>query len=213
MTMLFESRATRDGVLKSGHGERRRAELRPPRGPPRRARGRRGRAARGRRHPHHGPARGHAEGHGPGASRRSWRPSPRRESPPAGPVFAHHLKMDACTSSTSRSASPSAKAVSPSGRVRPGTQPGGRAARTVYRGPYEGLARSVGRLRPLDEGAGAGAGARPLGGLRQGSGVRPRPGGVAHGAESAAARTRNPESLPGSAPARPPPSPARGTAR
>jgi effector-binding domain-containing protein len=57
---------------------------------------------------------------------------------PAGPWFAHHLKItpeqfefDICVPVTSP--------VTPIGRVRPAERPALRVARTVYRGPYEGL--------------------------------------------------------------------------
>ena len=57
---------------------------------------------------------------------------------PAGPWFAHHLKitpeqfdLDVCV--------PVSSPVEPAGRVRPAERPALRVIRTVYRGPYEGL--------------------------------------------------------------------------
>jgi effector-binding domain-containing protein len=57
---------------------------------------------------------------------------------PAGPWFTHHLRMDPevfvfeiCV--------PIDEWISPVGRVKPGELPGGKLARTVYYGPYEGL--------------------------------------------------------------------------
>lgn len=58
---------------------------------------------------------------------------------PVGPWFTHHLRMDPevfdfeiCV--------PIDGQISPVGRVRLGELPGGKIARTVYHGPYEGLA-------------------------------------------------------------------------
>jgi effector-binding domain-containing protein len=62
-----------------------------------------------------------------------------------GPWFTHHLKMDPrhfdfeiCVPVKSR--------VKPTGRVKPGTLPGKRIARTVYHGPYEGLGSAWGEF-------------------------------------------------------------------
>ena len=56
----------------------------------------------------------------------------------AGPWLTHHFRMDPevfdfeiCV--------PVATPVAPSGRVTPGAMPAGKAARAVYRGPYDGL--------------------------------------------------------------------------
>lgn len=57
---------------------------------------------------------------------------------PAGPMFAHHLRMSADIFDF-ETGFPVRAAVKPLGRVRPGELPGGRIARTVYQGPYEGL--------------------------------------------------------------------------
>jgi effector-binding domain-containing protein len=57
---------------------------------------------------------------------------------PTGPWFTHHFRIDAqgwdfeiCV--------PVSAPVTPTGRVAPGRWPAMRVARTVYRGPYEGL--------------------------------------------------------------------------
>jgi effector-binding domain-containing protein len=58
---------------------------------------------------------------------------------PAGPVFSHHLRMDPDTFDFEVGV-PVATAIPPAGRVQPSQLPGARVARTVYSGPYEGLA-------------------------------------------------------------------------
>lgn len=55
-----------------------------------------------------------------------------------GPLFAHHLRMDPETFDFEVGV-PVAEEVSEAGRVKPGTLPAARVARTVYHGPYEGL--------------------------------------------------------------------------
>lgn len=57
---------------------------------------------------------------------------------PTGPVFSHHLRLDRAVFDFEVGV-PVAAAVKAVGRVKPGTLPGGTVARTVYRGPYEGL--------------------------------------------------------------------------
>lgn len=57
---------------------------------------------------------------------------------PAGPWFTHHLRMDPAVFDFEICVPVSAP-VSPVGRVVPGQMPAVRAARTVHRGPYEGL--------------------------------------------------------------------------
>lgn len=57
---------------------------------------------------------------------------------PTGPWFTHHLRMDPETFDFEISV-PVAAPVAASGRVRAGQWPAMRVARTVYRGPYEGL--------------------------------------------------------------------------
>ena len=64
---------------------------------------------------------------------------------PAGPWFTHHRRrptdtfdFDVCV--------PVATPVTASGRVKPGKLPAARVARTVYSGPYEGLAAAWGEF-------------------------------------------------------------------
>lgn len=58
--------------------------------------------------------------------------------PPAGPVFSHHFRMDPEFFDFEVGV-PVEGDVEASGRVKPGRLPSTKAARTVYRGPYEGL--------------------------------------------------------------------------
>ncbi len=57
---------------------------------------------------------------------------------PAGPLFAHHLKMtpEAFDFAICVPVSAPVRAV---GRVKPGQRPAVKVVRTVYHGPYEGL--------------------------------------------------------------------------
>ena len=57
---------------------------------------------------------------------------------PTGPWLTYHLKMDPKVFDFEISV-PVATRVSPAGRVKPGQLPAAKVARTVYRGPYEGL--------------------------------------------------------------------------
>jgi effector-binding domain-containing protein len=57
----------------------------------------------------------------------------------AGPIFSHHLRMDPDTFDFEIGVPVSAP-ISAAGRVRAGQLPAARVARTVYHGPYEGLA-------------------------------------------------------------------------
>ena len=57
---------------------------------------------------------------------------------PAGPWFAHHLKMDPATFDF-EICLPVTAPVAASGRVKAGHLPATTVARTVYHGPYEGL--------------------------------------------------------------------------
>jgi len=57
----------------------------------------------------------------------------------AGPWFTHHLRMDPKIFDFEIGVPVSAPVVD-TGRVRPGRLPAARVARTVYHGPYEGLA-------------------------------------------------------------------------
>jgi effector-binding domain-containing protein len=64
---------------------------------------------------------------------------------PAGPAFAHHLRMEPGTWDFELGF-PVARPVTPAGRVAPGRLPAATVARTVYHGPYEGLAGAWGEL-------------------------------------------------------------------
>jgi effector-binding domain-containing protein len=64
---------------------------------------------------------------------------------PAGPVFSHHFKMDPDTFDFEVGV-PVDRQVPATGRVRPGRLPATRVARTVYRGPYEGLGKAWGEF-------------------------------------------------------------------
>ena len=64
---------------------------------------------------------------------------------PAGPWFTHHLRMDPATFDFEICV-PVTAPVTPDGRVRPGRLAARRVARTVYRGPYEGLGAGWGEL-------------------------------------------------------------------
>ena len=57
---------------------------------------------------------------------------------PVGAVFAHHLKMSPDTFDFELGVKVSSP-VAAAGRVKPGQLPGGKVARTVYSGPYDGL--------------------------------------------------------------------------
>lgn len=64
---------------------------------------------------------------------------------PTGPWFTHHRRIvpdvfdfEICL--------PVDRAITPGGRVRPGRWPAGPLARTVYQGPYEGLAAAWGEF-------------------------------------------------------------------
>jgi effector-binding domain-containing protein len=64
---------------------------------------------------------------------------------PAGPVFAHHLRMDAHTFDFEVGV-PVAAPVHSVGRVRAGSLPATRAVRTVYHGAYAGLGAAWGEF-------------------------------------------------------------------
>jgi effector-binding domain-containing protein len=64
---------------------------------------------------------------------------------PTGPWFDHHLKMAEDTWNFEICVPVSAPVVA-SGRVRPSQWPAMKVARTVYRGPYEGLADAWGEF-------------------------------------------------------------------
>ena len=64
---------------------------------------------------------------------------------PAGPVFSYHLRMDPHTFDFEIGV-PVTTPVAAAGRVRPSQLPATTVARTVYRGPYEGLAAAWGEF-------------------------------------------------------------------
>lgn len=64
---------------------------------------------------------------------------------PAGPLFSHHLRMDPDVFDFEIGVPVSAP-VRPEGRVRPGTLPAAKVARTVYQGSYDGLGEAWGEL-------------------------------------------------------------------
>jgi effector-binding domain-containing protein len=57
---------------------------------------------------------------------------------PAGPIFAHYLKMDPGIFDFEIGVPVSAP-VTAAGRMKPGQLPAATVARTIYHGPYEGL--------------------------------------------------------------------------
>lgn len=64
---------------------------------------------------------------------------------PVGPWFTHHLKMDPDVFDF-EICIPVAAPVTAAGRVQPGELRAATVARTVYRGPYEGLAAAWGEF-------------------------------------------------------------------
>ena len=64
---------------------------------------------------------------------------------PAGPIFSHHFKMDPEIFDFEIGV-PVQKPVAAAGRVKPGQLPAARVARTIYRGPYEGLGPAWGEF-------------------------------------------------------------------
>jgi effector-binding domain-containing protein len=64
---------------------------------------------------------------------------------PAGPVFAHHLRIDPETFDFELGV-PVATPVSAAGRVKPSVVPAMRAARTIFHGGYEGLPAAWGEF-------------------------------------------------------------------
>lgn len=62
-----------------------------------------------------------------------------------GPWFSHHLRMEPGIFDFEIGV-PVAAPVTPAGRVVPGQLPAARVARTIYRGPYEGLGAAWGEL-------------------------------------------------------------------
>lgn len=72
---------------------------------------------------------------------------------PTGPVFSHHLKMEPETFDFEVGV-PVGSPVTAVGRVRASVLPSRRAARTTYRGPYEGLGEAWGEFASWIEGQG-----------------------------------------------------------
>ena len=64
---------------------------------------------------------------------------------PAGPLFSHHLKMDPKVFDFEIGVKVT-RPVKPVGRVTSGQLPAATVARTVYHGPYEGLAAAWGEF-------------------------------------------------------------------
>ena len=98
-----------------------------------------------------------------------------------GPWFTHHLRMDPDVFDFEIGV-PVAAPISPAGRVTAGQWPAVTVAQTVYHGPYEGLASAWGEFGAWIAAEGLTSDPRPLGALRDGSGVGLRPGDLAHGA-------------------------------
>jgi effector-binding domain-containing protein len=72
---------------------------------------------------------------------------------PAGPWFTHHLRVDPDTFDFEIGV-PVSQPITPAGRVKPGTLPAARVARTVFHGTYEGLGEAWGQLMSWIESAG-----------------------------------------------------------
>jgi effector-binding domain-containing protein len=64
---------------------------------------------------------------------------------PTGPWFSHHFRMDPAVFDFEIGI-PVAKDVAPAGRVKAGTLPAARVARTTYHGGYEGLGPAWGEF-------------------------------------------------------------------
>jgi effector-binding domain-containing protein len=64
---------------------------------------------------------------------------------PAGPWYSHHFRIDPQEWDFEIGV-PVTGPVTPAGRVQPGELPAAMVARTVYRGPYEGLGAAWGEL-------------------------------------------------------------------
>lgn len=72
---------------------------------------------------------------------------------PAGPVFAHHFDMTPGIFNFEVGV-PVSGPVTPAGRVKQSQLPGGKVARTIYTGPYEGLGDAWGDFIDLIEAQG-----------------------------------------------------------
>ena len=105
-----------------------------------------------------------------------------------GPLFAHHLRQPGDTFEFEVGL-PVAGLVAPHGRVVAGGLPGGRVARTVFRGHYAGLPGAWGDLRAWLREQGLSAGPDLLGSLCRRPRQCPRPRHVVHRARPAAGMT------------------------
>ena len=72
---------------------------------------------------------------------------------PTGPWFTHHLRLDS-SQWDFEIGLPITAPIKPEGRVKPGELPALTAARTVYRGDYEGLGTGWGELMSWIKAAG-----------------------------------------------------------
>jgi len=72
---------------------------------------------------------------------------------PAGPWFTHHLRTEPDIWDFEIGV-PVTRPIAPAGRVKPGTLPAARVARTIYHGSYEGLGEGWGQLMSWIETAG-----------------------------------------------------------
>lgn len=76
---------------------------------------------------------------------------------PAGPLFSYHRHIPTDTFDFEVGI-PVARPVDPTGRVQPSELPATRIARTIYRGPYEGLGDAWGKFNQWIEAQGLKAG-------------------------------------------------------
>ena len=102
---------------------------------------------------------------------------------PAGPVFAHHLKMSPGMFDFELGV-PVGAPMAATGRILPGHWPALKVAITVHHGPYRRSPRRLGRVHGLDRSQRPRAGGGPLGMLCRSSGLIFRPRQLAHGANS-----------------------------
>lgn len=72
---------------------------------------------------------------------------------PAGPVFSHHFRMDPATFDFVVGVPVSGR-LEPTGRLELGELPAATVARTIYRGPYEGLGSAWGEFNAWIEESG-----------------------------------------------------------
>jgi effector-binding domain-containing protein len=79
------------------------------------------------------------------AHRELWSTLAAQRVEAAGTWFTHHGRRPSATFDFELGV-PVKQPVAPSGRVKPGQLPAARVARTILRGPYEGLAKAWGEL-------------------------------------------------------------------